>query len=175
MFLWIWNLIFVLYFGDSGIIIGYLFIFDLLLIDLIFMLGKFFVVLINFFLFLFGSKSSKIFGIINLGIFFLGINWFIIMLMSLIMFLWLSLLVFVLDELQDVFELQFDMVIIVVYEMEEVILFFGEFDKDFDEDIFIDNLEGNVFVELVFVFELIILELEFIFELEFVFFILSGW
>lgn len=48
------------------------------------------------------------------------------------------------DEPQDASELQPDTVIIVAHEMEEVILLPGETDRDFDEDIFMDNPEGNV-------------------------------
>ncbi|MEL6968520.1 MAG: N-acetylmuramoyl-L-alanine amidase [Bacteroidota bacterium] len=47
------------------------------------------------------------------------------------------------DEPQDASELQPDTVIIVAHEMEEVILLPGEPDRDFDEDIFTDNPEGN--------------------------------
>lgn len=45
---------------------------------------------------------------------------------------------------QDASELQPDTVVIVAHEMEEVVLMPGEVDKDFDDNIFEDNPEGNV-------------------------------
>ncbi len=47
------------------------------------------------------------------------------------------------DEPQDASELRPDTVIIVAHEMEEVVIAPGEVDQDFDEDIFLDNPEGN--------------------------------
>lgn len=47
------------------------------------------------------------------------------------------------DEPQDASELRPDTVIIVAHEMEEVVLVPGEVDQDFDDDIFLDNPEGN--------------------------------
>lgn len=48
---------------------------------------------------------------------------------------------------QDASELQPDTVVIVAHEMEEVVILPGEPDKDFDENIFADNPEGNEPVE----------------------------